>query len=344
MPPAPRHAGRLPGQYAQYEIVGSARLRDHSPADRSTAGLLAVSASGVFQRETMAALPYLLNDTVMVLNTSGTFLAEFVGEFAGQRMVVHFAQMLDDGALNWVIAVPLGQVGGVIQLPDGANLTITNPYVIGRQQVKSAFFGGFWEARFTSSVPFDAYQRRYGHPLFNSEIKGLNEMQNWFSGPCTSALMNNGGRNLTEEIIQQLLKRGVQIATLEVRTALGEHNGLPLPEWVRLDPLNAAIINSALERGWRVLPVGTSVVRALSALHDGKQVRAAAEWVNNVITPENGGTWLRSILTGLHEPYSSHLGLLAAIMGEVLSAQCMVQAHSLKMSFHATGDSLLYLR
>ena len=74
-------------------------------------------------------------------------------------------------------------------------------------------------------------------------------------------------------------------------------------------------------RGWggRVIAVGTTVVRALetSRAADGA-VRAGEGWTSLVVTPERGLRVVDGLITGWHEPESSHLLMLEAAAGREL--------------------------
>lgn len=342
MPPAPQYRGPGPRAYARYDGEPTPRFRWHSPENRADSALLIARPGGVRRLGRVNELPYLLGDTVVVLNTSGTFLPQFHGTVNGAPTIVYLAQMLDSSGTRWLAACPSRARGDVIHLPDGAKLTLLDQYKIGSEQAYSGL-GEYWVARFESGAPFGEYHLEHGEAAGWSTFSDAAEMQNAFSTEPTSALVNSGGRNITMPVIEQLLSRGIQIAEIEVRTALTEFQGLPMPEWVGVSPVAAAIINAGIARGARILPVGTSVVRALSATHDGRRVQPTAGWVNNVITPANGGTWPRSIFTGLHESGSPHLALMAAIMGEGHARNAMIEAVERKLVFHEAGDSLVYL-
>ena len=49
---------------------------------------------------------------------------------------------------------------------------------------------------------------------------------------------------------------------------------------------------------------------------------AAAGWTSHVVTPETGVRAVDGLLTGLHEPRSSHLRMLAAFAGPELLGRC----------------------
>ncbi len=96
--------------------------------------------------------------------------------------------------------------------------------------------------------------------------------------------------------------------------------------------------------GGRVIAAGTTVVRALetAAGPDG-WVSAAAGWTSHVVTPDTGVRAVDGLLTGLHEPRSSHLRMLAAFAGGDLLSRCYATAISSGYLWHEFGDVHLLL-
>jgi len=62
-----------------------------------------------------------------------------------------------------------------------------------------------------------------------------------------------------------------------------------------------------------------------------------------VVTPETGVRAVDGLLTGLHEPRSSHLRMLAAFAGPELLARCYGEAIGVGYLWHEFGDVHLLL-
>ena len=94
----------------------------------------------------------------------------------------------------------------------------------------------------------------------------------------------------------------------------------------------------------RVIAVGTTVVRALEtqARPDGVVI-AGAGWTKLVITPERGLRAVDGLITGWHEPESSHLKLLQAAAGGSLLERSYEAALTHGYLWHEFGDSYLVL-
>jgi S-adenosylmethionine:tRNA ribosyltransferase-isomerase len=99
-------------------------------------------------------------------------------------------------------------------------------------------------------------------------------------------------------------------------------------------------------RGWggRVIAVGTTVVRALETVSSARGVvRPGAGWTDLVVTPERGLRTVDGLLTGWHEPESSHLKLLSAAAGPELLERSYRVARGHGYRWHEFGDSHLIL-
>jgi S-adenosylmethionine:tRNA ribosyltransferase-isomerase len=92
-----------------------------------------------------------------------------------------------------------------------------------------------------------------------------------------------------------------------------------------------------------VIAAGTTVVRALETAGTTGTVIPAAGWTSHVVTPETGVRVVDGLLTGLHEPRSSHLRMLAAFAGSALLSRCYEEAIRSGYLWHEFGDVHLLL-
>jgi S-adenosylmethionine:tRNA ribosyltransferase-isomerase len=118
----------------------------------------------------------------------------------------------------------------------------------------------------------------------------------------------------------------------------------PYPEPYDVPPATARLVNHVRAHGGRVIAAGTTVVRALetAAGADGF-VTPSAGWTSHVVTPETGVRAVDGLLTGLHEPRSSHLRMLAAFAGPELLSRCYEAAVTNGYLWHEFGDVHLML-
>ncbi len=150
----------------------------------------------------------------------------------------------------------------------------------------------------------------------------------------------------TGELVAELAARGVMFAPVTLHCGVssletGEH---PYPERYQVPAQTAWLVNSVRWRGGRVIAVGTTVVRALETVAAPGGVVAAGSGVTNLtVTPERGLRAVDGLITGWHEPESSHLSLLEAAAGPDLLRRSYDAAYAGGYRFHEFGDSHLIL-
>jgi S-adenosylmethionine:tRNA ribosyltransferase-isomerase len=92
-----------------------------------------------------------------------------------------------------------------------------------------------------------------------------------------------------------------------------------------------------------VIAVGTTCVRALDSAWDGRQVRAASGFTRVYIHPRRGVFAVDGLISGLHDPVTSHLAMLYAIAGQQMIQSGYAEAVREGYLWHEFGDSHLIL-
>jgi len=104
-------------------------------------------------------------------------------------------------------------------------------------------------------------------------------------------------------------------------------------------------VMGARASGGRVVAVGTSVVRALEgcAVRHGGKLASGRGTTDLVVGPGFVPQVVDGLLTGFHEPGSSHLGLLRAFVPPSLLDAAYSHAEAEGYRAHEFGDSSLIL-
>ncbi len=157
----------------------------------------------------------------------------------------------------------------------------------------------------------------------------------------------SAGRPLTFALLGRLARRGVGIHTLTHAAGLSSTGDpaidarLPFPERFDIPARTAAAIAAA--RG-RVVAVGTTVVRALEGCAAAHGAVVAGEDVTDLrLGPETRLRVVDGILTGMHEPGTSHFDLLRAFADAPLLEDATRHAEAQGYLGHEFGDSMLLL-
>jgi S-adenosylmethionine:tRNA ribosyltransferase-isomerase len=119
---------------------------------------------------------------------------------------------------------------------------------------------------------------------------------------------------------------------------------LPLAESYELPPETVTAIDETRAAGGRVVAVGTTVVRALEgAVAERGRLIPGPGTTDLHIRPGFRARVVQGLMTGLHEPGSSHLDLLGAFVGRPLLDQAYAHAAAAGYLGHELGDTSLIL-
>lgn len=191
------------------------------------------------------------------------------------------------------------------------------------------------------------YLRFHGEPVRYGYLSGapaLGDYQNVYATEPGGAEMPSAGRPFTHELITALVARGVLVSPLVLHAGVSspERGEAPAPEPFRVPAPTARLVNAVHGWGGRVIAVGTTVVRAIESVADERgQVAPGAGITELLIEPERGLRAIDGLLTGWHEPRSTHLAMLVALAGPELMARAYDEALAARYRWHEFGDSML---
>ena len=313
--------------------------------------LVAYRESGSLVPSSFVFLPRFLEaGDLLVINTSGTVPAAVdATDSNGTDLVIHLSTELDP--TRWVVEPRriLGRTTGrwegpppisPLHLVDGSIVTLGESY---------GDRGRLWVATLALGQPVLRWLATHGRPIRYGYVDRpwpIESYQNVYATEPGSAEMPSAGRPFTTEVITRLAAKGVGIAPLVLHTGVAslEVDELPYPERVQVPESTAERVNATRRSGHRVVAVGTTVVRALetSVGADGC-AHPYDGWTDLVISAERGVTVTDGMLTGWHEPASSHLMMLEAVAGRALLRDSYGVALSEGYRWHEFGDVHLIL-
>ena len=189
---------------------------------------------------------------------------------------------------------------------------------------------------------------RYGY--IEPPFPLLSAYQTIFAQRPGSAEMPSAGRPFSPAVLNDLRRRNVMVAPIELQTGVSsleiedDAAGRTLyPEPFSVPAGTAAAVNLARRQGRPVIAVGTTVVRALESAWDGNRVRAARGSTRLFVHSARGINTVDGLITGFHDPHATHLAMLHAIAGEELVSAAYGEAVREGYLWHEFGDSHLIL-
>jgi S-adenosylmethionine:tRNA ribosyltransferase-isomerase len=160
------------------------------------------------------------------------------------------------------------------------------------------------------------------------------------------------GLHFTESLIKQLEQAGVRFSFITLHVGAGTFKPVTAEnleehkihqERFSIDRENAGIINTAKERGGRIVPVGTTSTRVIETVADNLQVKAADGTTELFIMPGYRFKMTDAMITNFHLPKSTLLALVAAFAGLENILAAYNHAIEQRYRFYSYGDAVLII-
>ena len=314
---------------------------------------------------------FLAPGDLLVVNTSATIPAALDGLLRngspadGSPVVVHLSVALPGDV--WLVEVrdPHGgstrplrlDRAGEVDLLAGGTVRLLTPYAdserlwVAKVDVDArAQVGVGVDAGVGVGVDVVEYASAHGRPIRYRHVPRdwpLEAYQTIFAREPGSAEMPSAARPFTHEVVTDLVSRGVLLVPLLLHTGVSSLEGgeRPYPERYDVPESTASAVNAVRHHGGRVVAAGTTVVRALATVTDDHGVvHPGHGWTDVVVSAERGVPSVDGLLTGWHEPESSHLMMLESFADVDVLATAYRSALDGGYLWHEFGDSHLILR
>jgi S-adenosylmethionine:tRNA ribosyltransferase-isomerase len=289
---------------------------------------------------------------LVVVNTSATVPAAVDARMPdGDPVVVHFSGELPGGVLLVEVRQPAdgATVPRVVDRPSELDLL-----GLGRVQLHARFADSrrLWLATavFTDGATLLDFLDAHGRPIRYRHVPRewpIEAYQTVFAREPGSVEMPSAARPFSTELVTDLVGRGVGVAPLVLHTGVSSLEGgeRPYPERYRVPRATATAIDATRQNGGRVIAIGTTVVRALATVTDDRgSVHPGLGWTDLMVTPDTPVPSVDGLVTGWHEPESTHLMMLESFAGRDTLEAAYAAALECGYLWHEFGDSHLILR
>lgn len=322
---------------------------EHRGIERDMVRLMVSEGPAITDSTFIDLANYLRPGDLLVVNRSSVIRASLPAIFSAERMRWNLSTSYGPGMhlaelrYSYSRQGPVGIVEGDMLEVAGMRMRYVRDYP-GIPRL------GFYSAEGDISPRIEGFGEaiRYGyieHPW------PLHYYSTIFSRYPGSSEMPSAARPFSQRVLASLHAKGVAMAdivlhcgvsSLEVESDPVEAQPL-YPEPYHVPPDTADAVNTTLRHGRRVIAVGTSVVRALESAWSGCAVHPSRGFTRVFLSPIRGLNVVSGLVTGFHEPKSSHLALLRSFMDQ--SELRMAYNHAIRERYlwHEFGDSHLIL-
>lgn len=222
------------------------------------------------------------------------------------------------------------------------------------------------------SRPVEGLLREKGElplpPYINLAPNDAERYQTVYSAIEGSAAAPTAGLHFTQALLDKIQRNGVRLSSCTLHIGLDTFQPVTAErvedhkihsEYAQLDPENAAIINSGIRAGGRVIAVGTTSARTLetaairaadeaASKHKNRsggngENRSVAPFAGNTklfITPGYRWRMVDAMVTNFHLPKSTLLMMLSAFAGRDAMLHAYETAKQMKYRFYSFGDAM----
>lgn len=191
-------------------------------------------------------------------------------------------------------------------------------------------------------------------PYIKERLEDADRYQTVYAKENGSAAAPTAGLHFTDELLEAIKAKGVEIIPLVLHVGLGTFRPVSADsiedhemhaEYYQLSQKSADAIQAVQARGGKIFAVGTTSVRTLetiAAKFDG-QVRADSGWTQIFISPGFEFKVVDHLITNFHLPCSTLVMLVSAFYNREAVLAAYEHAVESEYRFFSFGDSMLIL-
>ena len=189
-------------------------------------------------------------------------------------------------------------------------------------------------------------------PYIHEKLEDDEEYQTIYSKIKGSSAAPTAGLHFTDELMQKIRDKGVQIEEVTLQVGLGtfrpvnEENALDHKmhsEEIVVSEEVAERLNKAKAEGKRIVAVGTTTVRTLESAADRKgHVEPCQKETNIFIYPGVELKFVDALITNFHLPESTLIMLVSAFIGKDRTLEIYNEAVREKYRFFSFGDCCFF--
>lgn len=317
--------------------------------DRSSSRLMIVDkkTGEIEHKHFRDIINYLNEGDCLVLNDTRVIPARLIGSKleSGGKVEFLLLKRFDDDI--WETLVKPGKkakIGAKISFGDGKLVAeVVGMGEDGSRIVKFDYDGIFEEI-------LDELGNMPLPPYITEKLDNRERYQTVYSKNKGSAAAPTAGLHFTDELLEDIKNKGVEIAFVTLHVGLGTFRPVKVDdvndhkmhsEYYVVTKENADKINSAKNRGSRVICVGTTSCRTIeSAVNENKVLEESSGWTDIFIYPGYEFKMVDNLITNFHLPESTLIMLVSALSSKDNILNAYKTAVEDKYRFFSFGDAM----
>ena len=190
-------------------------------------------------------------------------------------------------------------------------------------------------------------------PYIKERLDDPDRYQTVYAKENGSAAAPTAGLHFTDELLQKIKDKGVNIAFITLHVGLGTFRPVSVEdiddhemhsEYYQMTKETADMLNKTKENGYRIISVGTTSTRTLETIRrDHEQFVATSGWTDIFIYPGFEYKAIDGLITNFHLPKSTLVMLVSAFSSREYILNAYKEAVKLKYRFFSFGDAMLII-
>ena len=292
-------------------------------------------------------IDYLEKGDTLVLNNTRVMPARLIGEKEETGGKIEFLLLKRIEGDKWECLAKPGKkakVGAMFTFGEGKLKAVVREIGLEGNRVIEFIYNGIFEEI------LDELGQMPLPPYIHEKLDDRERYQTVYSKEKGSAAAPTAGLHFTEDLLEKIREKGVNIAFVTLHVGLGTFRPVKVEsidehimhsEYYELDEENAKIINDTKKRGNRVIAVGTTSTRTLETIgNENGEVRAQSGWTNIFIFQGYKFNIVDALITNFHLPESTLIMLVSALAGKENIMNAYKKAVEEKYRFFSFGDSM----
>ena len=290
---------------------------------------------------------YLKPGDCLVINDTKVIPARLIGERVGTGAKIEVLLLKRKENDVWETLVKPGRkmkVGSKVCFGDGLLIgEVVDVVEEGNRLIKFSYEGIFEEI-------LDQLGQMPLPPYITHQLKERNRYNTVYATHEGSAAAPTAGLHFTSQLLEEIQKKGIDIARVTLHVGLGTFRPVKVEEvtehhmhseFYQIDEEAAEKINRAKENGGRVICVGTTSCRTIeSAADENGRLKACSGWTEIFIYPGYQFKILDCLITNFHLPESTLIMLVSALAGRDHVLAAYEEAVQQKYRFFSFGDAM----
>ncbi len=293
-------------------------------------------------------IDYLKAGDVLVLNNTKVIPARLIGEKEETHAAIELLLLKDLGKDTWeCLSRPAKRlkIGTIISFGNGIlKAEVIEKLDEGITHVKLIYKGILMEI-------LDKLGTMPLPPYIHEKLDDQSRYQTVYAKISGSAAAPTAGLHFTEELLEQIKKKGIIIAYVTLHVGLGTFRPVEVEnilehhmhsEYYEMSEETARILNKAKEEKRRIIAVGTTSTRTLEtiATNNNGQFKACHGNTNIFIYPGYEFKAIDCLITNFHLPKSTLVMLVSALAGKDNIKKAYAEAIKEKYRFFSFGDAM----